>query len=63
MEPRIGLCSVCLHVRVTGNRRGSTFYLCGRAAQDPRFRRYPSLPVVRCDGFEPASEIDDARGS
>jgi hypothetical protein len=62
MDPRVGLCSVCRHVRVTGNRRGSTFYLCGRAADDPRFRRYPSLPVVRCAGFERAPEGDDAPG-
>lgn len=47
-----GLCSVCRHHRVTGNRRGSRFWLCGRAKDDPRFRRYPALPVLRCPGFE-----------
>lgn len=55
MDPAVGLCSVCRHVRVTGNRRGSRFYLCGRSAEDPRFRRYPPLPVVRCVGFEPSA--------
>lgn len=47
-----GLCSTCLHARVQRNRRGSAFWRCARADEDPRFRRYPPLPVVRCDGFE-----------
>lgn len=53
MDPRVGLCSVCRHARHVGNRRGSRFWLCGLAADDPRFPRYPSLPVVRCPGFSP----------
>jgi len=32
--------------------RGSTFWLCTRAATDARFRKYPPLPVLRCPGFE-----------
>lgn len=51
--PRVGLCSVCLHARVTGNQRGSTFYLCTRSRNDPTFRKYPGLPVLACRGFEP----------
>jgi hypothetical protein len=47
-----GLCSVCRHHRITGNRRGSRFYLCERSKTDPRFRRYPPLPMIRCPGFE-----------
>lgn len=53
MDPRVGLCSVCRHARRVGNRRGSRFWLCGLAGDDPRFPRYPSLPVVRCAGFSP----------
>jgi hypothetical protein len=34
------------------NRRGSTFWRCRRADHDPRYLRYPPLPVARCDGFE-----------
>lgn len=49
----VGLCASCRHARVTRNRRGSTFYLCRRSASDPRFARYPPLPVVSCPGFEP----------
>lgn len=53
-DPSVGLCSVCAHSRVTGNRRGSIFWLCRLSADDARFRRYPRLPVTRCRGFEPA---------
>ena len=51
-----GLCGRCVHARVTGNRRGSTFYLCGRSVDDPRFPRYPRLPVLRCVGFDHKQE-------
>jgi hypothetical protein len=47
-----GLCGRCRYARVVQSRRGSTFYLCGRARTDPRFPRYPVLPVLRCAGFE-----------
>jgi hypothetical protein len=33
--------------------RGSTFHLCERSMTDPRFPRYPNLPVLECAGFEP----------
>jgi len=54
-DPSVGLCSVCAHSRVTGNRRGSIFWLCRRSTDDARFRRYPRLPVARCPGFEPTA--------
>jgi len=33
--------------------RGSTFLLCGRSDHDPRFAKYPRLPVLACAGHEP----------
>jgi hypothetical protein len=30
--------------------------MCGRAAEDTRFPRYPALPVFHCVGFEPAAD-------
>lgn len=51
-DHRAGLCSVCRHHRITGNRRGSRFWLCELSTTDPRFPRYPRLPVLRCEGFE-----------
>lgn len=50
--PPPGLCGTCLHVRKVGNRSGSLFYLCERSRQDPRFGRYPVLPVLDCEGYE-----------
>jgi hypothetical protein len=29
--------------------------MCGRSRHDPRFARYPRLPVLRCAGFEPGT--------
>jgi hypothetical protein len=51
-SPHPGLCAECRHVRVVQNRQGSRFYLCLRSREEPAFRRYPALPVMRCAGFE-----------
>lgn len=47
-----GLCARCRFAAAQRNRRGSVFWRCRRADSDDRFRRYPPLPVTRCDGFE-----------
>jgi hypothetical protein len=49
-----GLCAVCRHARVVISGRGSRFLLCERSRVDPRFPRYPPLPVIRCAGFDAA---------
>jgi hypothetical protein len=53
--PGIGLCATCQHVRVITSERGSQFYLCGAAKTDPRLRKYPPLPVLRCFAYDPGS--------
>jgi hypothetical protein len=53
VEP--GLCATCRHGRRIDTARGSTFWLCRRSATDPRYPRYPALPVQACPGFEPDS--------
>ena len=53
--PIVGLCTTCQHGRVVRSARGSVFWRCARAANDHRFRKYPSLPVERCEGFEAGS--------
>lgn len=55
-RPLYGLCGRCRHQRLVPNTRGSVFSLCERSREDPRFRRYPPLPVLDCAGFEPESE-------
>lgn len=53
-ETNVGLCARCQHLRRVHSQRGSTFYLCQRAATDPRYPKYPPLPVLHCPGYEPA---------
>jgi len=48
----VGLCADCRHARRQETARGSVFWRCGLAEQDPRFVRYPRLPVTACPGFE-----------
>ena len=52
MTTFVGLCAACRYARVIGSRRGSRFWLCERSRIDPRFPRYPQLPVLRCAGYE-----------
>ena len=47
-----GLCGQCAWSREVETRRGSVFRLCVRHRTDPTFFKYPSLPVLRCRGFE-----------
>ena len=54
-ERLVGLCARCRQARVQTTARGSTFWRCTRAETDPRFARYPVLPVRVCPGFEAGS--------
>jgi len=49
----VGLCEGYAHVRLIRSDRGSVFYLCMLSATDPRFPKYPTLPVITCSGYEP----------
>ena len=51
-KPDAGLCDSCRHQRLVPNTRGSTFSLCERSKTDPRFAKYPRIPVERCPGYE-----------
>ena len=48
-----GLCASCTHVKLITSSRGTTFYMCQLSLSDPRFPRYPRLPVITCEGYEP----------
>ena len=50
-----GLCATCEHLRVLASPR-SVFVRCGLAATDPRFPKYPPLPVAACAGYRPLQE-------
>ena len=47
-----GLCASCRWLRLVESRAGSSFILCRKSETDARFPRYPSLPVLACDGYE-----------
>jgi hypothetical protein len=49
--PFPGLCGDCAFARVIDSGR-STFHLCERALTDPRFSKYPLLPVWSCPGYQ-----------
>jgi len=51
-DPRAGLCATCIYAQYVPSSRGSAFWLCGRAATEPAFPKYPQLPVVECRGYE-----------
>ena len=59
IDDSIGLCLSCRWMRAVTTRRGSIFYRCGRADTDPRFPRYPPLPVLHCSGYEEGRPQDD----
>ncbi len=57
-----GLCVSCANARVVKGAQ-SVFWMCALAAFDPRYRRYPALPVLSCAGhtagqpLSPESEV------
>lgn len=55
-----GLCERCRHVEVVRSSRGSTFYLCRLSFTDPRFARYPAIPVLACGGFRDNENVESA---
>jgi hypothetical protein len=51
-DESVGLCASCVHVQMIRSDRGSVFYLCKLSATNPRFPKYPRLPVLSCEGYE-----------
>jgi len=47
-----GLCADCIHSRRIESAHGSVFILCNLYQTDPRFPKYPRLPVLSCDGYK-----------
>jgi hypothetical protein len=55
-KEKAGLCADCVHARSVESDRGSIFLLCELSRSDPRFTKYPRLPVLFCDGYEKNEE-------
>ncbi len=62
MPLRAGLCDTCTHQRVITTTRGSAFSMCLRHRDDPRFPKYPPIPVGHCPGYVRRAAPDDAAG-
>lgn len=45
-----GLCATCVHREIVRSPR-SAFVRCRLADTDPRFSRFPTLPVLACAGY------------
>jgi len=50
-----GLCATCVNSRVVRGAH-SRFWMCELSRTDPRFPRYPRLPVIRCAGYQPSPD-------
>src|SRR5262249_19804539 len=48
----IGLCPSFVHAQLIQSSKGSRFLLCGLSKTDPRFPKYPRLPVLACSGYQ-----------
>ncbi len=54
------LCETCEHVREICTAR-SAFLLCQLSITNTAFPKYPPQPVVRCDGYRPATAVTGVR--
>jgi hypothetical protein len=50
-KPRFGLCANCRYGERIRSSKGSLFLLCRLSESDPRFPKYPRLPVESCSGY------------
>lgn len=53
MASPYGLCADCRFRKTIRSDRGATFLQCQKSFTDPRFPKYPRLPVLACTGYEP----------
>src|SRR5437870_3116684 len=60
---QVGLCGTCRHARQVPTDR-TLYWLCGLAAIDPRFAKYPRLPVPAsaAAGSSKANRVSMANG-
>ena len=60
--PPPGLCDSCAYARRIESARGSVFILCRLSETNPRFAKYPRLPIVVCGGYRPVTTASGAVG-
>jgi hypothetical protein len=55
VRPPAGLCDSCGFQKLITTGRGSVFSMCERSKTDPRYPKYPPVPVGSCPGYAPGS--------
>ncbi|MBI5092804.1 MAG: hypothetical protein HZB26_10225 [Candidatus Hydrogenedentes bacterium] len=57
----VGLCARCAHARqIHHPHGGAAYWRCGVSDADPKYPKYPRLPVVTCAGFEQSRSGPDS---
>jgi len=56
-----GLCIDCTNMRRVESSHGSVFLLCELSRNDPRFAKYPRLPMLSCGGYRPQTAPGNVR--
>jgi hypothetical protein len=56
LEARLGLCARCEFGRLFRSGHDVTFVSCERSRTDPDYPRFPTIPMVRCPGFQASGE-------
>lgn len=51
-----GLCGRCRHGQAIESRRGSVFWRCRIHDDEPRWPKYPPLPVLRCPRYDAVAD-------
>ena len=52
LRQHAGLCAGCRHAKRLATKTGAPIFQCARAANEPRYAKFPRLPVSSCVGFE-----------
>ena len=52
------LCETCWSLRAVVTPKGSRFLLCQLSQTNPEYAKYPSQPVVRCDGYRKKEQTE-----
>jgi len=51
-NPEFGLCTACRFAREVRSAKDRIYILCEQSLTDPRFAKYPAIPVEHCEGYQ-----------
>jgi hemoglobin len=57
VNSNLGICGVCTHAKIIAAKNAAEYLRCSLHDQNPAtFTKYPSLPLIACDGFSEHSK-------